>query len=94
MDAGNTITFVCVASGDPNPSISWNRGDAVLNNDSRVTIYEDLVTEDGVTFVQSILELCSVEEADAGQYSCFVDNTFGNDTVSFVLAVNVQSKQQ
>ena len=92
MDTGNTINFVCVASGDPNPSISWNRGDTILNNDSRVTTFEDLVTEDGVTFVQSILELCSAEEADAGQYSCFADNTFGSHTASFVLTVNAQSK--
>jgi len=53
-----------------------------------------LVTENGVTFVQSILELCSTEEADAGQYSCFAENTLGNDTTSFVLTVNAQSKQQ
>jgi len=93
VDAGNTITFVCVASGDPNPSISWNRGATVLNNDSRVTIYEDLVTENKTIFVQSILELCSAEEADAGQYSCFAENTLSNDTASFVLTVNTQSKQ-
>ena len=94
VDAGNTITSVCVAYGDPNPAISWNRGDTVLNNDSRVTIYEELMTEIGVTFAHSILALCSAEEADAGQYSCFADNTLGNDTASFVLTVNAQSKQQ
>ena len=94
VDAGNTITFACVAYGDPNPSISWNRGDTLLSNDSRVTIYEELVTENGVTFVQSILEMCSAEEADGGQYSCFADNTLGNDTASFILAVNAQSEQQ
>ena len=94
VDAGNTITFVCVASVNPNPSISWNRGGTALNNDSRVTIYEELVTEIGVTFVQSILELCSAEEADAGQYSCFADNTLGNDTTFFVLTVNTQSRLQ
>ena len=92
VDAGNTITFVCVAYGDPNPSISWNRGDTLLSNGTRVTIYEELVTENGVTFVQSILELCSAEEADAGRYSCFADNTLDNDTESFVLTVNAQSK--
>ena len=82
-----------MAYGDPSPSISWNREDTVLNNESRVTTYEELVTEVGVTFVQSNLELCSAEEADAGQYSCFAENTLGNDTASFVLIVNVQSKQ-
>ena len=91
VNASNTITFVCVAYGDPNPSISWNRGDTLLSNDSRVTIYEELVTENGMTFVQSILELCSAEEADAGWYSCFANNTLGNDTESFMLAVNAQS---
>ena len=93
VDAGNTITFLCVASGNPTPSISWNREDTVLNNDSQVTVYEELVTENEVTFLQSILELCA-EEADAGQYSCFANNTLGNDTASFVLTVNAQSKQQ
>ena len=94
VDAGNSITFVCVAYGNPNPSISWNRGDTILSNDSRVTIYEELMTEIGVTFVQSILALCTAEEADAGQYSCFAANILGNDTTSFVLTVNAQSKQQ
>ena len=94
VDDGNTITSVCVAYGDPNPSISWNRGDTVLINDSRTMIYEGTVTNRGVTFVQSILELCSADEADAGQYSCFASNTLDNDTASFVLTVNAQSKQR
>ena len=91
---GNTITLVCVAYGDPNPSISWNRGGTALSNNSRITIFEVLMTESGATFVRSILELCSVEGADAGRYSCFADNTLGNDTASFVLTVNAQSKQK
>ena len=93
VDAGYTITFACVAYGDPHPSISWNRGDTPLNNNSRVTIYQELVTVNGVAFVQSIPELCSAEEADAGLYSCFADNTLGSDTASFVLTVNAQSEQ-
>ena len=85
VDAGYTITLACVAYGDPHPSISWNRGDTPLSNDSRVTIYEELVTENGITFMQSILELCSAEVVDAGLYS---SNTLGNDTTSFVLTVS------
>ena len=87
VDAGNDITFTCVACGVPNPSISWNRGDTPLSNGSQATIYEELVTEDGVTFVHSFLQLRSVEETDAGQYSCFANNTLGNDTAFFELAV-------
>ena len=87
-DNGNTITFVCVAYGIPDPSISWNRGDTTLSNGSRVTIYVEPLTDNGVTFVQSILELCSAEVEDAGQYSCFAENSLGNDTAAFVLTVN------
>ena len=90
VDAGNTVIFVCVAYGDPSPSISWNRGDTALSNISRIALFEEQVTEIGVTFLRSILTLCSAEEADAGQYSCFADNTLGNDTASFVLTVNPQ----
>ena len=93
VDAGNTIVGVCVAYGDPNPSITWNRGGTALSNDSRVTIYEELVTENGVTFVQSIIEVCSAEVSDAGQYSCFTENTFGNDTAVFELTVNAQGSE-
>ena len=92
VDAGNTIVAVCVAYGDPNPSITWSRGGTVLSNDSRVTIYEEVVTENGVMFVQSIIEVCSAEASDAGQYSCFAENSFGNDTTVIELTVNAGGK--
>ena len=86
-DNGNTITFVCVAYGIPDPSISWNRGDTTLSNGSQIFIYEVLLVQDGVKYVQSIIELCSIEEENGGQYSCFAENTVGNDTATFVLTV-------
>ena len=92
VDAYNTVTFTCVVYGDPGPSISWNRGDTELTNDSRVTIYETVVTSNGVTFTQSFLVLCGAEQADAGEYSCFSENIFGNSTIEFVLTVNARGK--
>ena len=92
VDAYNTISFTCVAFGDPVPSITWNKGDTELVNDSRVTIYESVVSSNGVTFMQSILVLCGAEQADAGEYSCFTENTFGNGSVDFVLSVNARGK--
>ena len=80
----STVTFVCAAYGNPFPSITWNKGNAELANDSRITIYEDLVTANGVTFSQSILVLCSAEESDTGNYSCFAENIIGNDNANFV----------
>ena len=88
IDAGSAISLTCVAYGIPIPSISWNNRSTLLRNGSRVTIYEGLLTENGVTFVQSILQLCGAVEADTGQYSCFTNNALGNDTASFDLTVS------
>ena len=86
--AARTGVFVCVASGDPAPSISWSRGGAPLSNGTRFSIYEELVTVNGVTFVESILVICSVEQGDAAQYSCVASNSIGSDTANFNLTVN------
>ena len=88
IDAGSAISLTCVAYGIPFPSISWNNRSTLLRNGSRVTIYEELLTEIGFTFVHSILQLCGAVEADTGQYSCFTNNTLGNDTASFDLTVS------
>jgi len=88
IDAGSAINLTCVAYGVPIPSISWNNRSTLLRNSSRVTIYEGLVIENGVTSVQSILQLCGAVEADTGQYSCFTNNTLGIDTAPFDLTVS------
>ena len=87
---GNTVIFACVGYGTPNPDITWAKSGTQLSNDSRITIYEETLVENGVAFTQSILELCSAEEADAGEYSCTVTNSFGNSSVNFELAVTLQ----
>ena len=88
VDAGNTVLFTCVAYGDSTPNIRWDRQDgSTLVNDSRITIYDELVAEGDVTFVKSIVEICSVDVADAGEYSCFTWNDLGNDTATFDLSV-------
>jgi len=87
VEAGSTVVFACVGFGDPTPSVTWSTGGVQLSNNSRITIYEELVTENGVDFVQSILEICSAEEADGGLYSCTVGNALGNASVNFELSV-------
>ena len=87
VDAGNTVVLACVGYGSPDPDITWSRNGNVLSNDSRVTIYEEVVTESGVTFVQSILEICSATLSDSGQYSCLATNLHGNDNATFDLTI-------
>ena len=85
---GDTVLLTCVAYGDVPLSISWNREDSIVMNDSqRITIYEDEVEEGGITFIQSILQICSTEANDAGVYSCIAENDAGNDTDAFELTV-------
>ena len=96
VDAGTTVTYVCVAFGeDEPPNIFWQFGDDLLSNDSSelVTVYETQLEENGLTFTQSILELCSVELEDGGTYSCTANNSRGSNSSSFTLTVRARSKR-
>ena len=87
VEAGSTITLSCAGFGDPIPSIIWSMGHTQLTNNSQTTIYEELVMEVGEIFVHSTLEICSIEEANGGVYTCTVGNTIGNTSYSFELSV-------
>ena len=89
MDVGNTVNYVCVGYGESeDPTIMWKFGE-ILTNDSSVTIYQKRVVVNNLTFIQSILELCSVRVEDAGTYFCSAVNSVGNSTSNFVLNVRV-----
>lgn len=55
--------------------------------DSRYVTYDRTFTEHGVEFVMSILEICSAEFDDAGEYSCVAYSSTGYDMVRFNLSV-------
>ena len=92
VNLGSAVLLTCVSYGLPIPTITWNRGDAKLNNDSRTTVYDQLVTENGVTFIVSMLQLCSAEEMDNGEYSCIGQNLVGIDSSVFQLRGKSQVK--
>ena len=58
-----------------------------MNDTERITIYQQQIEVEGIKFVQSILQICSIEMADAGVYTCLAENVAGNDTASFELEV-------
>ena len=87
VPSGDTILLTCVASGSLPLEVSWSREGSALMNDTRVVIYQEAFEESGLTFVRSILQLCSAETADSGTYSCTANNGFSNDSATFDLAV-------
>ena len=93
VQIGDTVLFTCVAFGDSVSTISWSRGgNALLNDSQRITIYEEEFAEGGVTFVQSILEICSVGLGDTTEgYSCSAGSGADIDSATFEL--NTQRTQ-
>lgn len=73
--------------GDPIPAIDWLRDGSLLENSTDVVISRDLVTEGGVTFSRSILEVCSLDLSDEATYTCVANSSAGEDTASFSLDV-------
>ena len=95
VDAGTTVTYVCVGYGeDEPPNIIWEFGDQLLSNDTSplVTVYDSELLENRLVFSQSILELCSVEVENAGEYSCTANNSRGSNTSTFTLNVIQRSE--
>ncbi|XP_035767871.1 peroxidasin homolog [Neolamprologus brichardi] len=79
---GESVTLECSATGQPQPRVSWTKGDRTpLPNDARVTI-----TPSGGLYIQN------VEQADGGQYTCFASNNV--DTIHATAHIIVQAIPQ
>ena len=67
-------------------AISWTdpAGQTLSNDsDSMVTIYAETQTQNGLVFLESILEICSVGVSHAGQFSCRAANLIGGESFSW-----------
>ena len=91
-------TFSCAAFGSPTPVIVWNSSSLVVadfsnHNDQGVSVYnQEVNTSENLTLVVSLLELCEVDEGDAGVYMCTAYNgeqgeSLGIQSQSFELKV-------
>ncbi len=80
--------LTCVGYGAESDTwITWRKDDTELTGDARLNINSSVVTEGGLSFVMSILEICSVEVNDTGVYSCMADNGVGSEISYFSLIV-------
>ena len=94
VNMGDVVTFQCVATGIPAPSITWFRNGTELSN-SHVTLgdpSEGTTTNgDGEIILQTTrtLNLSMTEDGDSGSYQCRASNnaTPGEDSESLELIV-------
>ncbi|MEE6476698.1 hypothetical protein FKM82_011185 [Ascaphus truei] len=79
---GESVTLECSAAGQPQPRITWTRGDRTpLPSDPRINI-----TPSGGLYIQN------VNQEDGGGYTCFATNTL--DTIHSTAHVIVQAIPQ
>ena len=71
FEEGQTVLLTCVAFGSlTTPNITWNRDGLLLESGNSVNIYQTFLTEGGVAFTMSVLEICGISEDYVGVYSC------------------------
>ncbi|MPC08143.1 Hemicentin-1 [Portunus trituberculatus] len=78
--AGQSVEFVCEASGSPRPSLSWVHDDTLVTPDH--PHYQILDKGKRLQVKEVLLE-------DEGTISCTASNTAGQDTFNFTLEVMV-----
>lgn len=79
---GESVTLECSATGQPQPRVSWTKGDRTpLPNDARINI-----TPSGGLYIQKVVQ------ADGGQYTCFASNNV--DTIHATAYIIVQGRNQ
>lgn len=86
VQAEGTVSFVCIATGDPLPTITWFKDSAPLNTDldKRLEVRQT-DTEGFDSFehaVESVLTVYNAREDDAGYYRCKADNIAGETELS------------
>ena len=51
------------------------------------TVYNELLTQNNLMFVQSILEICSIETTEGGDYTCNATNGLVSETNTTTITV-------
>ena len=97
----NNVTFICVATGVPPPSITWFRNGIELNSttDPRVILgqHSNPVSDEEMVYtVNRTLTLGMSEDGDSGSYECLASNdaTPAEDNKEFELVVQGKSVEK
>ena len=89
---GETALLACVGYSEDDVEVTWARNGATVVNSSLVFTYQEEAVEGGRVFKQSFLQLCSVEVADSGAYTCVVNN--GQISANSSVQLTVSGQQE
>ena len=83
----NPTSFMCQATGEPVPNISWYFNDIMINV-SDTNKYMVMSTSINITTFEGRLEVFNAASYDVGTYVCIATNELGSDRSVGVLTVN------
>ncbi|KAK7488478.1 hypothetical protein BaRGS_00020263, partial [Batillaria attramentaria] len=76
---GETVQFICMASGHPRPTMSWTKDMQQFGLDPRLVQRED-----------GTLVINNVQESDRGEYQCYASNSVQTISTSAHLSVRMR----
>ena len=87
LRTGETAFLACVGFGEPDAEISWSFNGTPVVNATLITICEEDAVQGERIFKQYFLQICSLVEADAGGYTCIVNDGFTSANATTQLTV-------
>ena len=73
--------------------ITWWGEFGQITNDTETTIYTNRITSGDLIFVESVLEVCSVNYMHLGRLACVAENAFGRDVANWTIEPPVRYPQ-
>ncbi|XP_053678640.1 uncharacterized protein LOC128729016 [Anopheles nili] len=86
-DIGTNITYKCMVSGDPEPSVRWDVNGKDVDQDNAIIDTERHVAFDGSITIWSNLTILNVTNNDSGFYTCTAMNRIGLASKNFSLVL-------
>ena len=83
VEYGSTIEAVCVAYGNPLPTVTWSKqGCADISCSTNAQVFTEVISYGDVSYRKSVLHLCSVDESNSGSYTCSAKNGIDGEGVA------------
>ena len=85
---GETALLACVGYSEDDVEVTWTRNGATIMDSLLVSTYQEDTVRGERVFRMSFLQLCSVEVADSGAYTCVVSSgqTSANSSVQLIVS--------